>query len=129
MAREFFKGDVLVRFTIVTLVVILYLIIAISIRPVAYSENWNRFLQSLLGCIPNFIACIGLVNLLKIFYPNKNTITLILICALTLIFYEFFSSSSIKTGIGITYDFLDIAATISGAIVVYYMELKFGFQK
>ena len=111
------------------MVVILYLIIAISIRPMAYSENWNRFLQSLLGCIPNFIACIGLVNLFKIFYPKKNTIKLILICALTLIFYEIFSGSSRKIGIGITYDFLDIAATISGAIVAYFMELKFDFQK
>lgn len=129
MAREFFKVDVLIRFTIVTMVVILYLIIAISIRPMAYSENWNRFLQSLLGCIPNFIACIGLVNLFKIFYPKKNTIKLILICALTLIFYEIFSGSSRKIGIGITYDFLDIAATISGAIVAYFMELKFDFQK
>lgn len=129
MVKEFFKGDVLIRFTIVTLVVILYLIIAISIRPVAYSENWNRYLQSLLGCVPNFLACIGLVNLFKIFYPNKNTIKLILICALTLILYELFSGSSRKTGIGITYDFLDIVATVSGAIVVYFMELKFDFQK
>lgn len=129
MVKEFFKGDVLIRFTIVTLVVILYLIIAISIRPMAYSENWNRFLQSLLGCIPNFIACIGLVNLFKIFYLKENTIKLILICALTLIFYEIFSGSSRKIGIGITYDFLDIAATISGAIVAYFMELKFDFQK
>lgn len=128
MVKEFFKGDVYVRFTIVTLVVILYLIIAISIRPMAYNENWNRFLQSLLGCIPNFIACIGLVSFYKIFYPNKNTNKLILVCALTLIFYEVYSGSYRKTGIGIIFDFLDIVATISGAIVVYFMELKFDFQ-
>lgn len=129
MVRKIFKGDVQIRFTIVILVVILYLFIAISIRPLAYNENWNHFLQSLLGCIPNFIACIGIVNLFKIFYPNKNTVKLILVCVLTLIFYEIFSGSSRKTGIGITYDFLDILATISGAIVAYFMELKFDSLK
>lgn len=90
----------------------------------AYNDNWNQFLQSLLGCIPNFIACIGIVNLFKIFYPNENTSKLILVCVLTLIFYEIFSGSSRKTGIGITFDFLDIIATISGAIVAFYIEIK-----
>ncbi|HOJ90064.1 MAG TPA: hypothetical protein PLH86_03140 [Saprospiraceae bacterium] len=122
--RKIFQREIQVRFTIAILAVILYLFIAISIRPMAYNDNWNQFLQSLLGCIPNFIACIGIVNLFKIFYPNENTSKLILVCVLTLIFYEIFSGSSRKTGIGITFDFLDIIATISGAIVAFYIEIK-----
>jgi len=113
-----------IRWLIVILITSLYLILAIDIRPKAYEQNWNSIIQLTLGCLPNFLAVIGLTNLMQIFSKQNEIYKPILQTGLVVLIYEITGGFGRKSGIGITFDYFDILTTILGVLITILIERK-----
>jgi len=113
-----------IRWLIVILITIFYLILAINIRPRAYEQNWNSIIQLTLGCLPNFLAVIGLTNLMQILSKQNEIYKPILQTGLVVLIYEITGGFGRKTGIGITFDYFDILTTILGVLITILIERK-----
>lgn len=114
-----------IRWWIVSVVTLFYLVFAIKIRPMAYAENWHNGLQIFFGCLPNLIAVIGLTSLFNIFIQKEKHLKSIFYVGIAVLLYEITGGFGRKSGIGITFDYLDIVATFVGMIVSYFIEKSF----
>lgn len=97
--------------------VLAYLMIAIVWRPIA-SDDW---LVLLLGCLPNFIAVVAGGLFLNSFTPKKDAFKNVFLVTVTVLFYEFFHFTN-TSGVGTTFDYYDVLATIIGCAVAIALE-------
>lgn len=113
-----------IRLLILLLIVGFYLIFAIEIRPNVYSQPNKLILKKVLGCLPNFIAVIAATNFIQLFNNDDKIFKPILYSGIAILLYEVTGGFGRKSGIGITFDYLDIIATLIGVVIAYIIELR-----
>lgn len=118
------KTAITARWAILVLTTGLYFYLAIHMRPRAYQENWNSAIQLLLGCLPNFIAVIGATSLINLVSKDNAIYKPTLQAGVAVLIYEVTGGFGRSTGIGITFDYWDILATVLGVLAAIPLERK-----
>jgi len=97
----------------------------LKLRPWVYSQDFPKYIDTIVGFLPSLCAAIGLPLLvILIFKRFRKSNSAYLGMGLGLLAREIFASDNTRKGFGSTFDYWDVGATIFGVVLAWYLGTK-----